>query len=101
MQRWLSDKLTSQNIKVSRVDPGIYSHDYIDNLNLYDNDRQELIDNLIDPKLVSKIMSQIVISDEYNPEINIYKELRNEKWAGFVQDLEYVPTEPPIYTQIR
>ena len=41
MQRCLKDKLQNQKISLTRVDPGIYSQEHLDNLTLSESDKKE------------------------------------------------------------
>jgi hypothetical protein len=88
MQRCLSQNLNSKNGHIIKINSGIYSQDHLENVGVeYDQNTQ-----LLDYKIVAKLIADKISDPEDIKDINIYDELQKHGHKDV--------TEPEFYKNI-
>ena len=101
MERCLEKLLIEQDVSAYQVNPGIYSKEHIDNLQLNKEELEEANKEKLWPEKVSQILSQLIINhrEQITGNVDIYKEVAADKWKDLIGTNP--PKEPKFYTFIR
>jgi NADP-dependent 3-hydroxy acid dehydrogenase YdfG len=102
MERCIEDRMVETNTEVFKVNPGIYSDEHIDNLQLNEEEKEEVKKHKLDPELVADILAEMINDHEekiFN-HINVYKEIeQNEKYRSLFNGNR--PSEPVWYQLMK
>ena len=101
MERWLEKQLIENDISAYKINPGIYSQEHIENLQLSKEELEEANKAKLCPEKVSQVLAKLILShtQEITGHINIYEEIMKEEWKGLFEGK--APKEPKFYMSIK